>query len=104
MIETMIVGRLKLVARNSIIKNRSFLKSWQTFLQQLLGGNSLFLVKLDFVDALVLVGTEQQVDGQDDDGDCNNREDVEADLTSDQAADLYNEGALTRDMVPLPGE
>ena len=58
---------------------------------KLLGSNSLLGIELNLVDTLVLVGAEQQVDREGDNSDSNDGEEVEANLTGDQAADLVND-------------
>ena len=88
---TMMVGRLKFVARNSIIQNTPF-QTGQMILLDL--GN----VDLDLVVANVLVGAEHQVQERGKNHDCHDGEEVEANLTGDQAAQLvhHQSGAVSQ--------
>ena len=81
---TMMVGRLKFVARNSIIQNTPF-QTGQMILLDL--GN----VDLDLVVANILIGAEHQVQECGKNHDCHDGEEVEANLTGDQTTDLVHD-------------
>ena len=87
---TMIVGRLKFAARNSIIQKHT-LSVQKAFLD--LGD-----VNLDLVVANILVGTDQQVDEANQNHRSHDGEEIEADLTGDEAAQLvhHQSGAVSQ--------